>query len=394
MPSAEILANGAPASWRTLNGELWFATRKGVAITGPGTLPLNPVPPPVLIERFLADTTEVPLDGTPQTIPSGHSRYTFDFAGLSYPVPSKVVYRSRLDGFDRDWTSNGNRKSISYTNLAPGTYTFRVQAANNDGLWNDTGASLQFRILPPIYRRWWFLLLAALFLAALAVSLYRLRVRRLQLAFDAVLAERNRIAREIHDTLAQDFVGITLQLDLVSQLLTRNNVDQATTQVKATRSFVKAGLEEARQSIWNLRANSAQDGLPIRVKSIVERFSSPTLVLKTMIGGAYQPLPAPLEEEVLRILQEALSNVQRHAAATLAHVELAYEQDKLVLMVNDNGHGFSVADAASQSGHFGLQGMRERAASLGAELTVISSPGAGSTVKLIVPLDGRKGSPR
>jgi signal transduction histidine kinase len=386
MPSEEIVANGTPSAWRTSKGELWFATRKGVAVADSSNLPVNTVPPPVVIERFLADNYEVPLTSRAQSLPSGHTRYTFEYAGLSYTVPSKVLYRSRLEEFDLHWSDASTHRSASYTNLPPGRYTFRVQAANNDGLWNDVGAQVQFRILPPFYRRWWFLLAVSFTLIGFSILLYRLRVRRLQLRFDAVLAERNRIAREIHDTLAQDFVGVSLQLDLVSQFLARNSLPEATTQLKATRSLVNAGLEQARQSIWNLRANSTQDGLPARVTAFTQRFSPGGVVVKTKIGGAYRALPGPIEEEVLKIIQEALSNVQRHAVATVVSVQLTYEQDKLVVAVADNGRGFSTSDAAARPGHFGLQGMRERASSLGAELNLTSAPGKGTIIEFAVPI--------
>jgi signal transduction histidine kinase/ligand-binding sensor domain-containing protein len=394
MPSEELVPNGSPSAWRTSSGELWFATRKGVAITDPANLPVNIVSPPVVIERFLADNDALPLAANPQSLPSGHARYTFEFAGLSYTVPSKVLYRSKLEGFDRDWSDASTRRNASYTNLPPGTYTFRVQAANNDGLWNNVGAQVQFRILPPIYRRWWFLLAVLLALTALSILLYRLRVRRLHQRFDAVLAERNRIAREIHDTLAQDFVGVSLQLDLVSQLLALNDLPEAKNQLKETRSLVKAGLEEARQSIWNLRANTTRDGLPARVTALAQRFPVGDLVLKTKIGGAYRALSSSLEDEVFRIMQEAISNVQRHAAATAINVQLIYRHDKLVVTVEDNGRGFPVPDAAAKPGHFGLQGMQERAASISAKLNVTSSPGEGTVVELVVPVTDRKGSQR
>jgi signal transduction histidine kinase len=265
-------------------------------------------------------------------------------------------------------------------------YTFHIQAANNDGLWNDIGAEIQFRILPPFYRRWWFLLLALFTLIWLSMILYRVRVQRLQLSFEAVLAERNRIAREIHDTLAQDFVGVSLQLDLVSQLLARSSLPEAASQVKATRSLVNEGLAQARQSIWNLRANSTKDGLPARVTALTQRFSSGDLVVKTKIGGAYRALPGAIEEEVLKIMQEALSNVRRHAMATVVNVQLTYGQDKLIVQLADNGRGFSIPDAAAKPGHFGLQGIRERAASLGTEINLTSSPDKGTTLEFVVPI--------
>lgn len=385
MPSKELVADVSPSALRTSNGEVWFATRNGVAIADPATMPVNLVPPPVVIERFLADNDELPLASGMQSLPSGRARYTFEFAGLSYTVPSKVLYRFRLERFDRDWSEPTTRRNASYTNLPPGTYIFHVQAANNDGLWNDAGAQLQFRILPPFYRRWWFLFASLVALAGVSILLYRLHLRRLRHQFDAVLAERNRIAREIHDTLAQDFVGVSLQLDLVSQLLTKNSLSEAGQQLRATRSLVKAGLEEARQSIWNLRATTRRESLPARVAALAQRFPVGDLALKTKISGAYRALPLAVEDEVFRIIQEAISNVERHASATLMNVQLLYQQEKLLVTVQDNGRGFSADDRAARTGHFGLQGMRERATSLGAQFHITSSPGAGTTVELIVP---------
>jgi signal transduction histidine kinase/streptogramin lyase len=392
MPSEEMVADAGPSALRTSDGELWFATRKGVAIADPAYLPINRIVPPVVMEAFRADNDEVPLWSGVQSLRSAQRRYTFEYAGLSYTVPTKVLYRSKLEGFDKEWSSPTTRRYASYTNLPSGTYTFRVQAANNDGLWNLAGAEVQFRILPPIYRRWWFVLGVTLAVAVLAISLHRLRLRRLQLRFNAVLAERNRIAREIHDTLAQDFVGVSLQLDVVSQLLAHNKVSEATSALNATRRLVKAGLEEARQSIWNLRANSRQGSLPSRVTALARRFSTGDLTVKAKIGGAYRELPSPIEDEVLKIMQEAITNVQRHASAKAVDVHCQYQQDRLVVQINDDGHGFSVDDGTEKPGHFGLWGMRERAASLGGELKLSSSPGVGTVVELVVPIADGKGS--
>jgi ligand-binding sensor domain-containing protein len=391
MPSEEFVANGEPLIALTPTGELWFATRKGVAITDPAAIVRNSVPPPVVIESFTADADEIAVDAA-TTIPSGHTRYTFDFAGLSLMAPSKVLYRYRLDGLDHNWSPETTRRSATYTNLPPGKYTFRVQAANNDGVWNDIGATAVFRIQPPLYRRWWFLLLVFLALVLLGTALYRLRLRRLQRGFDAVLAERNRIAREIHDTLAQDFVGVSLQLDLVSHLLAQQSVPEAAQQVKATRSFVQSGIEQARQSIWNLRANTAADSLPTRASTLAQSFASATLAVPMKIGGAYRPLPPEIEQEVLRVLQEALLNVQRHAGATTAQVHLIYGSDTLILTVQDDGRGLAPTRAGVAEGHFGLQGMRERAAAIGATLEIHGEEDQGTTLRLVVPVAEKNGA--
>ncbi len=391
LPSAELVPNGDPAAWPTPSGDLWFATRKGVAIASPAALPVNPLPPPVVIERFLVDSDEEPIHTSSPSIPSGHARYTFDFAALSFVAPSKVLYQSRLEPFDSAWSPISPRRNASYTNLPPGLYTFRVRAANNDGVWNDIGASIHFRVLPPFYRRWWFILLVVLAFAALAVLLYRLRVKRLQRGFDAVLAERNRIAREIHDTLAQDFVGVSLQLDLVSRMLARDKTTEAATQLQATRTYVKAGLEQARQSIWNLRADIAHDSLPTRITALVKQVAEDTPTLKAKIGGAYRILPLSIEDEVVRIVGEAISNAQRHAQASAIRIDVNYAQDKLLVHIEDDGVGFHLPAGLAKPGHYGLRGMEERAATIHAQLTLTSAPGEGTRLDLRVPIAPMKG---
>ena len=386
MPSEEVVAGGSPSLWRTSDGELWFATRRGLAIADAAHLPLNTVPPPVVLERFVVDDLTWPVTGSPLAIPFGRRRFTIEYAGLSYTVPSKVRYRFMLEGFDREWTNAGTRRSATYTNLPPRSYRFRVQAMNNDGVWNRSGAELAFRIVPPFYRRWWFALAVVLIATALAAALYRLRLRRLKRQFDAVLGERNRIAREIHDTLAQDFVGVSIHLELVSQLLGQAKVEPALAQIERTQALVRGGLTDARQSIWELRANTAQDSLPTRLRTVVERHRTGGAAVHLRIGGAYRPLDAKVENETLRVTQEALSNVERHADATEVTVELMYGSDAVVLAVRDNGRGFLQAAALLPPGHYGVRGMQERAAGLGGRLDVTSEPGRGTDVVLHVPI--------
>jgi signal transduction histidine kinase len=257
---------------------------------------------------------------------------------------------------------------------------------NNDGVWNRTGAELRFRIIPPVYRKWWFILLCVLLLLALLAGMYLLRLRRLKGEFDAVLAERNRMAREIHDTLTQDFVGASLQLDLIAQLLQRGKVDPALDQVKRTRQLVTDGLEEARRSIWELRANRSGDTLPTRLTKVVQLQTFSELKPRLHIGGAYRAVDPRIERELLRIAQEALTNVLHHARSPETSVELHYSSDMLMLTIEDKGVGFLVDKAASKIGHYGLLGMKERAATIDGTLEVASAPGKGTRVTLRVPI--------
>ena len=387
LPNDEVVAGEPSDGWLTSNGELWFPTRGGAAIVDTEHLPSNTVAPPVVVQRFLVDDISEPLGAASLKIPFGHARFTMEYAGLSFTAPSEVRYRFRLEGFDKQWTEAGNRRSATYTNLTPGSYVFRVQAMNNDGVWNRTGAELRFRIIPPVYRRWWFVVLVLLAVLALLAGMYLLRLRRLQSAFDAVLAERNRMAREIHDTLTQDFVGASLQLDLITSHLSRGKVDLAIDQVKRTRQLVSEGLDEARRSIWELRANHAQDSLPTRLTRIVQRDTFAPIAPKLHLGGAYRPVDSRIERELLRIAQEALSNVLHHAHAAETAVELHYSSDMLMLSIEDKGTGFVVDEAAGKAGHYGLLGMKERAATIDGTIEIASEPGQGTKVTLRVPIE-------
>jgi signal transduction histidine kinase len=384
LPSEDLSASGHPAASKIRGGELWFATSRGIAIVDPSQIQRNPVAPPVAIERLLVDDLEIPLTDGSATISPGHARVTIEYAGLSFRAPSRIRFRYMLDGFDRHWTMAGSRRTAYYTNLPPGSYRFLVEAASSDGLWNGTSADIRFLVEPPYYRRWWFYLVVLAAVGGLIVLLYRLRLRRLQREFNAVLIERNRIAREIHDTLAQDFVGVSLQLEIVAQMLARNDVSGARNQIDTTRKLVREGLDDARQSIWELRAVSAKDSLPTRLGRVIQRAGERGLSAECRVGGTYRALPQEFEDEILRIAQEAVTNVVRHAGASTVAVDLRYSPESLLLRIVDDGCGFDVAAASSNDGHFGLKGMRERAAMIAGQLEIESLTGKGTRVTMNV----------
>jgi signal transduction histidine kinase len=391
MPTEETSSTGHPGAWETADGHLWFATRKGVAIANPIDLRENQIPPPVVIERFTVDDAEVKDTGSEIAIPPGHVRYGFEYAGLSYTSPSRVRYRYMLEGFDKQWTQAGSRRNAYYTNLPPRHYRFRVQAANEDGVWNETGAEVAFVVKPPFYRTLWFLGIAILLLAGLVFAIYKGRVRAIRSQFNAILAERTRIAREIHDTLAQDFVGVSTQLELTAHLLAQSQILEASQQVDRTRELVRDGLADARRSIWDLRATSTQATLPTRLTHLAEQSSTEHLKSDINVGGTYRPLAASLENEVCRIAQEAFTNIARHAKATRITLNLRYHPGELTMTISDNGIGFDTTDTTLPAqGHFGLQGMRERANQIHGTLSVKSSSETGTTVTLTVPLSNGK----
>jgi signal transduction histidine kinase/ligand-binding sensor domain-containing protein len=391
MPSEEASSSGHPGAWKAADGYLWFATRKGVAIVNPADLRESHTPPSVVVERFTVDDTELKRIGTEIAIPPGHVRYSFEYAGLSYAAPSRVRYRYILEGFDKQWTQAGSRRNAYYTNLPPRHYRFRVQAANEDGIWSEQGAEIAFVIKPPFYRTLWFSGFVALLLAGIVFAVYTMRVRAIRSQFNAILAERNRIAREIHDTLAQGFVGVSMQLELTAHLLAQSQVLEASQQVDRTRDLVREGLADARRSIWDLRAADTQTTLPMRLTRLVEQSATEHLKTDLDIGGTYRALSSNIENEVFRIVQEALANVVRHSGATRVALSLRYHPNELTVTVFDNGSGFHASDPTLPAkGHFGLQGMRERANQIGGRLNVKSSPDSGTTVTLAIPLSNGK----
>jgi signal transduction histidine kinase len=382
--SRETATNSHPSAWRTHDGHLWFATPKGLVEVDPAHFPVNTVAPPVALERFSVDDVAQPLRGAAFVveIPAGHVHFQFDYAGLSFAAPQKVRYRYKLEGFDRNFTEAGTRRSAYYTNIPPGRYTFRVQAANNDGVWSTEGASLTFVLRPHFYQTVWFYALLLAALAGLIVLLLRLRLRRAEGEFRAVLGERNRIAREIHDTLAQGYVGISVQLEVLAELLRHKKTEAAEKHLDLTRGYVREGLADARQSIWALRSqDSGETTLPVRLRRMVEAEGGHGLEAKFSIFGAYRAMSPDTEQEFLRVAQEAIHNVKKHAGARHLSVQLEYGPEEIALEVRDDGRGFG-AEQELLPGHYGMTGMKERAAAIGGRLEVTSELGAGTTVRL------------
>jgi ligand-binding sensor domain-containing protein/signal transduction histidine kinase len=400
----ECSGGGHPAAWKLADGSLWFATPDGVSFLDPAHMPENRVPPPVVIENVLADDEARRPEGEqrnqPLIIKPGVHRLEFQYAGLSFVAPQKVQYRYRLDGFDRDWIEAGSRRAAFYTNLPPGSYRFRVLAANNDGVWNTSGASFGLRLMPHFYQTGWFYGAMALTVLLLGYLVYRWRVLQVEAQWGAVLHERGRIAREIHDTLAQGFVGISVQLELMARLLgggQEPGVPKAVPkavleQLDQARALVRASLSDARISIWNLRSSAVgatllkAEDLPSRLShSCTEIAGASPAKVYLQVKGTYRPLKARMEEELLRIGQEAVTNAVRHAAATRIDVQLIYEAARVSLRIEDDGRGFAPA-ANGLHGHYGIRGMRERAGEIHAALVLESAPGEGTRISVEAPL--------
>src|SRR4030095_371705 len=241
-----------------------------------------------------------------------------------------------------------------------GTYTFRVIASNNDGVWNETGALLSLYLKPYFYQTYWFYAAIALTLGLLALAIYRLRVQRIRAQFAAVLDERNRMAREIHDTLAQGFVGIALQLQAVEKAMP-DAPDKAERHLALAQSMVSYNLVEARRTVWDLRSQALDtNDLAAAFSQTARQLTEGTAVsTEIRISGENRRLPSQIENNVLRIAQEALTNAIKHAEPKHIVIELDFGSARLQLRVRDDGRGFDAEGMlAAPDGHFGFLSTR------------------------------------
>ncbi len=373
---------GYPTATKAGDGRLWFLTSGGVAVVDPAQTNRSRLPPPVRIEGVFADERPVRLDG-PLDLPPGTSRIQFDYTGLSLTAPSKVHFKFKLEGFDANWVDAGLRRQAFYTNLPPRSYRFRV-IADNDGVWNEAGAAVDLTIRPTFYQAWTFYAGIAVAGALLLIGAWRIRVRQVQRQFALVIGERARVAREIHDTLLQSLVGVAFQFDAAS-----TEFDESPSSAKARlarlRTQIEAAIREARQSIWDLRSPTLEHReLPAALKEVGESIAGRSVRFGLEVSGTQKRDTPRLDEALLRIAREAISNAVRHASATDVHVHLSYDRDGVTLRVTDNGRGFESA-SPKVADHWGLATMRERAEQLGGRLTLASAPGRGTEIEIIAP---------
>lgn len=387
MMTRECSGGGDPAGWRGRDGKLWFPTIKGVAMIDPQNLKTNSHAPPVVIEQIrIDDKTFAPSERL--ELPAGTTRFDLDYTAPSFVAPEKVRFKYKLEGFDNDWIDSGTRRIAYYTNLRPGTYTFRVIASNNDGVWNQTGATVSLYLKPYFYQTYWFYAICLLALVMLAWLLYRLRVRGMQTQFSAVLAERTRIAREIHDNLAQEMSGLSVQLEVLARTMPPG-ADAAMSALDRARRQVRHGIAEARRYVWELRSPTLENNdLPTALAETARRLTQDTSIhAQVEVNGTFRPLAQLVEGNLLRIGQEAINNAVKHAQAQRILVNLVFDAKRVQLIIRDDGRGFdNHAVGNGRDGHFGLVGMRERAEQIGGTLSIQSTAVSGTEVVADVPI--------
>lgn len=376
-----------PSLIKAPDGQLWFATGSAIAILDPARIPRNHLPPPVEIHTLASEGRQYRVaDGLPVSLPKGSDKLQIAFTALSLAMPERVRLRYRLEGVDRDWQEANGRREATYTNLAPGNYVFRVIAANEDGLWNERGAALDIEIPPTFVQTRWFTLLLVLAAALLLYIAHALRVRNLTLRMQERLAERARIARALHDTLLQSVQALILTFHNHLPNVAPGSRERA--RLENSLDLADRLLIEGREQIMELRTASDPDALFVALRDFgASLAANGPETFEARVTGRHLPLQARVHNDVLAVAREALFNATRYAQAAHITLTMHYGEQAFTLRISDDGRGLAdaVARLGSRPGHWGLVGMRERAACIGATLSVISEPGQGTEVELTVP---------
>ena len=377
-----------PQAIRTSDGSLWFANGRVVQKIDPGHEDRNAIPPPVHIEALVADRRAYePREGL--RLPPVIHDLEIEYTALSYVSPQKVAFRYMLENRDLHWQEPAGRRQAFYSDLAPGRYRFHVIASNNDGVWNDAGAALDFTIAPAWYQTVVFRLLCIAVAVLLVWVIYRVRVHHLAVSmnqrFDERLDERTRLARDFHDTLLQTIQGSKMVAD--DALDATADPDRMHRALQKLSVWMEQATVEGRAALHSLRASTTQrNDLADALRRVTESDLIPASmsVSFSVVGNPSEMHPI-VRDEIYRIGYEAIRNAAAHSGAGQLDVELRYTQD-LTLRILDNGVGMDplVLDRG-RVGHFGLQGMRERTARIGGKLTVVSSPAAGTEIQVVVP---------
>jgi signal transduction histidine kinase/ligand-binding sensor domain-containing protein len=377
------------------DGRVWFATGVVVQMVDPARLPRKAPSASAYIESVVVDRK--PFAPRDHLSVSPHPRdLQIDYTSPTFAVPQRVNFRYRLDGYDQDWRDAGTRRQAFYTDLPPGTYSFRVIASNGDGVWSDRAAMLNLSVAPAYYQTNAFRTLVALAAVALVWGAYRWRMRRLRRAFemalDARVGERTRIAREIHDTLLQSVQALVLRFQTVLNLLP-DRPAEAKNRLEAALETADAAIAEGRNAIQGLRDSTVEmNDLALALRMVGEELARDTtthqaVAFHVTLEGESRNLHPLVRDEIYKIASEALRNAFRHSQARRIDLEIRYDAQQVQVRVRDDGKGLDPAAAAAggAAGHYGLPGMRERATVIGSRLTVRSAPGEGTEVELRVP---------
>ena len=385
MRSSECGGLSQPPAARNKDGSLWFATAKGFAHANPSQVIEPPPPASPRVAGLTIDHNPVAaLDHI--VIPPGKSDVDFQFDAVRLSDPAQLQFRCKLEGYDADWIVTSARHML-YRRLPPGKYRFAVSVRDHEGPWSERLASIEVEQAPHFYQRWWFYALLVGLLAGLIAMVFQQRLAQAKARVAWILEERNRIAREWHDTLMADFAAISWQLEATKNRL-ESAPREAVSSLELTRTMVKHCQTEARRIIWDLRGGEEPVGLLSEELNKTLSLMGPRAELETrlLIEGEERRLPPVCVHHLVCIGQEAVTNALRHASPQTVKIQVVYGVDRISMTVRDNGSGFRPPESPQATpGHFGLAVMHERAKKLGGDLRIYSAPGAGTEVWVDVP---------
>jgi signal transduction histidine kinase/ligand-binding sensor domain-containing protein len=378
------------------DGRLWFTLRNGVVWLDPAAYSKRQaVPPPITIESVSADDKSY-APAARLSLPPHTSSVQVSYSAVSLSDPEAIRFRYKLRETDNDWHQVAASSPVTYRNLSPGSYHFNVAASDTNGVWSDKIATAEFSILPAFYQTLWFRSLCAILFLAAVAGLYQLRLRQIARVFNVRLeervAERTRIARDLHDTLLQSFQGLLLHFQTAYALFDTRPADAKEVLGSSIDQTAQA-ITEGREAVQGLRASTVESNdLAQAITTLGEQLaaetSSATLVgLHVEVEGTPRNLHPIVRDEIYRIAGEALRNAFRHAEPQKIEVEFRYDERELRLRVRDDGKGIDATflTAEGRAGHFGLDGMRERAKLMGGKLTVWTAAESGTEIELIIP---------
>jgi signal transduction histidine kinase/ligand-binding sensor domain-containing protein len=380
----DYLIGGGTGGTRTSDGRLWFTTGRGLAVFNPQPHIQAVAPPMVHIEDVTADAFPVDLRH-PARLSLKSGRIEINYSAIHLTTPDRVRYSYKLEGLDKEWVDAGNRRLANYNNLGHGRYRFIVRAELPDR--SATEESYEFELLPKFYETLGFRATVTTFVVVLAFALYQLTLRQIRYRFRLITEERARLAREIHDTLAQDVFGISTQLEALASQMPKEATSQNQC-LDIARRMAAHCLTEARRAVMDLRAPGL-DGRDLKtaLESEIRAWTAGSgLEVDVEISRPHRTLSHDAEQHLLRIIQEAVNNTLKHAKANRILIKLHEDDRILYLNITDDGRGFQQQDESMMEGHFGLLGMHERAKRLGGELRLVSHPGDGTSIEVLVPL--------
>jgi signal transduction histidine kinase/ligand-binding sensor domain-containing protein len=399
--TSQCNSEAQPMALKSRDGRLWFATQDGIAVVDTKAIPFHGTPPPVIIEECLLDRRPV-LCRSGVRVGPRQRNLEINYTALSFVKSEQIHFRYKLEGLDSEWVEAATRRTAYYSHLPPGHYSFKVIAANSDGVWNMEGTHLLISVLPPFYRTWWFVSLLILAGAGAAAFVWQYRVSRLQRAYAAQQSfsrqliasqesERKRIAGELHDSLGQQLLIIKNWAVLaLNSLQNQESPKEPLDEISSTASHA---VEEMRGIAYNLRPYQLEKlGLSTAIRGLVTRMgNSSNARFSAEIDEVDGLFSKEVEISIYRIVQEALNNTVKHSRATAVRVLVTNNLGTVDLRIEDNGCGFTPPDgtAPQQSNKgFGLLGIAERVRILGGRVVIQSAAGCGSTIQISLKPQG------